>query len=109
MYIQQKKQGIVSVMVAFLCIFSMVFFVHTVFAVSPSVEINSAAPSTPQREVVLTIDAPAGTKEMQISNDSEFDDALWVAYRKVKGWVLTLGRGNKVVYVRFRLKDGSLT
>ena len=109
MYIQQKKQGIVSVMVAFLCIFSMVFFVHTVFAVSPSVEINSAAPSTPQREVVLTIDAPAGTKEMQISNDSEFDDALWVAYRKVKGWVLSLGRGNKVVYVRFRLKDGSVT
>jgi hypothetical protein len=71
--------------------------------------IDSGKYVTYDRKVSVRIDAPAQVEDMMISNSGDFYDASWEKYKKTKTWMLEYGTGAKTVFVRFRLKSGSIT
>lgn len=71
-------------------------------ATNKEIIINSNSIRTSVRDVTLFFDPPAGTTEMMISNDVSFPDAPWKKYKKTIEWKLSVGKGVKTVYVRFR-------
>jgi hypothetical protein len=66
--------------------------------------INDDAPLTEQVTVTLTLKAPAGTRQMMVSNSSRFIAAEWEPYTITRTWVLAYYPGVEVyqVYARFR-------
>lgn len=67
--------------------------------------INNGDLFTKTPDVTLTLSAPAGTTQMQISNDGGFVGAAWEAYTTNKAWTITsVGETPmpRTVYVRFR-------
>jgi len=69
------------------------------------ITINDAALFTNQTAVTLTLTAPAGTTEMQISNDGGFGGAPWQSFVSPKPWTITAYGSNvipRTVYSRFR-------
>ncbi|MFA5211094.1 MAG: thrombospondin type 3 repeat-containing protein [Patescibacteria group bacterium] len=75
----------------------------------PYVKINNGETLTDTRKVKLYIAGPSDTKQMKISNDSEFEDAEWEEYKTRKTWCLDYGKGNKYVYIRFKDSDGDIS
>lgn len=71
--------------------------------------IDNGVSITRDRKVTLRIDAPANTRYMMISNSSEFDGLGWERYKKRKTWYIDFGAYSHTVFVRFRLKDGTIT
>ncbi len=97
----RKKQVIISVFL--LTLGGIVFFSRTAFsATTQQIIINSNAIRTSVRDVSLFFQPPTDTKEMMISNDVSFPDATWKKYQATASWTLSVGRGVKVVYVKFR-------
>lgn len=76
------------------------------------VSINSGVLWTNIVTVSLTIGAPPGTTQMQISNDGGFGGATWQPFDTHPSWQIT-SYGNYVIprtlYVRLRLADTSLS
>lgn len=70
-----------------------------------SVTVNDGDLFTNQADVTLTLTAPPGTTEMQISNDGGFAGAVWEPFVPQKPWSI-VAFGNSVlprtVYVKFR-------
>ncbi len=67
--------------------------------------INNGDLFTKTPDVTLTLSAPAGTTQMQISNDGGFVGAAWEAYTTNKAWTITsVGETPmpRTIYVRFR-------
>ncbi len=76
-----------------------------------SASINNGALFTASPNVTLNLSAPAGTTQMQISNDGGFAGAAWEPYASQKGWTITsIGETPmpRTVYVRF-LTNGQTT
>jgi hypothetical protein len=74
--------------------------------------VNEGALWTNTTTVTLSIGAPEGTTAMQISNDGGFGGANWQPFNTRTGWGITsFGSYTlpRVVYVRLRLADGSVT
>ncbi len=73
------------------------------------VSINRGALWVNNTVVTLIIGAPAGTTEMQVSNDGGFSDALWQPFDTRPSWTIS-GYGSyaipRMVYVRTRGTDG---
>jgi N-acetylneuraminic acid mutarotase len=67
--------------------------------------INGGDLFTNNTDVVLTISAKPGTREMQVSNDGGFANAEWEPYKPIKSWKIT-EYGSYViprtVYLRFK-------
>jgi photosystem II stability/assembly factor-like uncharacterized protein len=70
-----------------------------------SITINDAALFTNQTDVTLTLTAPPGTTEMQISNDGGFGSASWEPFAHTREWTI-VPYGDYViprtVYAKFR-------
>ena len=64
--------------------------------------INSGDEYANDRNVTLTLVAPAGTQYMQISNDSLFSNSPWDNFASTRSWLLPSGDGLARVYARFR-------
>lgn len=76
------------------------------------VTINNGAIWTNTVSVTLTIGAPAGTTEVQLSNDGGFGGASWQPFDTRPEWAITaFGTYSlpRTVYVRIRNVDGSLS
>ncbi len=67
------------------------------------------SPRTSSRSVTAVLGAPLGTAGVQLSEDSSFPGAAWRPYAPTTTWTLSPGDGEKTVYARFRLADGSLS
>ncbi len=70
-----------------------------------SASINGGALFTKTPNVTLTLSAPAGTTQMQISNDGGFAGAAWEPFAGQKSWTITsVGETPmpRTVYVRYR-------
>ena len=70
-----------------------------------SASINAGALFTKSPDVTLTLSAPAGTTQMQISNDGGFAGAVWEPFTTQKAWTISnVGETPmpRTVYVRFR-------
>jgi sugar lactone lactonase YvrE len=77
-----------------------------------SVTINNGALYTNNVAVQLTISARPHTAEMQVSNDGGFLGVVWEPYSAHKDWKITRYRNQEItrlVYVRFRDSDGSVS
>lgn len=75
-----------------------------------SLSINDGALWTNTVDITLSLGAPAGTTQMQVSNDGGFAGAVWEPFSSRKQWRIT-GYGSYViprtVYYRTRIGDGS--
>lgn len=67
-----------------------------------SIVIQSGVKYTNTRNVILTLIAPSETAFMKISNDPQFEDAVWEPFVNTKTWLLTENDGEKIVYAKFR-------
>src|SRR3989338_6501151 len=68
---------------------------------STTISIAAGASSTASLGVTLTLSA-VDASTMQLSNLSNFSDAIWETYATTKSWTLTSGEGTKTVYARYR-------
>ena len=104
---KQKKQVF---SVCFVLAMSGIFFVlqpsDILHAKEKEISINNNAQKTYKRDVTLSINAPVGTTQMKLSNTVSFTDASWELYVPTKKWQVSLGKGVKVVYVRFKDAKG---
>ncbi|MDD3102379.1 MAG: hypothetical protein PHE59_04525, partial [Patescibacteria group bacterium] len=73
-----------------------------------SLKINSGAAKTSSRTVTLNITA-TNAAEMMVSNTIDFTGINWEPYQATRSWLLTIGKGEKSVYMRFRDKDFNLS
>ncbi len=74
-------------------------------ALTYSASINAGALFTKSADVTLTLSAPAGTTQIQISNDGGFTGAAWEPFVTQKAWTISnVGETPmpRTVYVRFR-------
>lgn len=75
------------------------------------VSINDGATFTNQQNVTLSLTAPSGTTQMQISNDDGFAGAAWEPFMNRKEWAMT-SPGSAVlphvVYTKFKT-NGQIT
>jgi len=65
---------------------------------------------TNSTSVVLFISAPAGTTEMQVSNNGNFAGSVWEPFTTQKAWAITAYTGTilpRTVYVRFKDASGT--
>lgn len=65
------------------------------------------APRSRSLTVTVTPTAPAGSEAVQLSEFPEFTGAAWRPVTTSMTWVLSGGDGEKTVYGRFRIADGS--
>lgn len=80
----------------------------TIAGVTPDVVINDDATWTRANGVTLTVDAPAGTTEMQIRNDTAFTDTDWQAFDTQPAWTLAPTQ-TATVYLRLRGVDSTVS
>ncbi len=76
-----------------------------------SISINAGALYSNQVNVTLALQAPAGTAQMQISNDGGYVGAGWEPFTGSKAWTLTQYANyvlTRVVYVRFMDGGGNV-
>ena len=66
------------------------------------VVINNGNPTTDSHYVALKLYAPAGTTQMRISNDGNFDTVPWEPYVREKKWSLDFSAKPPTVFVEFR-------
>ncbi len=74
-----------------------------------ALRINNGLAYTDSVVVNLFIKAPASTELMLVGNDSLFAGSSWQPFESTIPWTLTSGDGLKVVYVKFRDRDGNET
>ena len=68
--------------------------------------LNSGEKTTNKTKVTLNFNIE-NANQMAISNDPEFEGISYQSYQdKITNWKLTEGNGTKIVYVRFRSKEG---
>ncbi|MBU1046478.1 hypothetical protein KKH36_01710 [Patescibacteria group bacterium] len=98
--ILNKKNSVILII-----IFLMIYLPKIVFALNYykdfKVLINDNEPKTNKTLVRLTLEAPLGTRMMEISNDDYFDGSLIEKYINTKEWELSHKKGVNTVYVRF--------
>lgn len=68
--------------------------------------INNGYGYTNNRNVVLSLSSGANTAKMAISDSSDFAGVGQEDYKTSKNWVLPIGDGPKIVYVKFYTKYG---
>ena len=70
---------------------------------NPKIVINGGAAYATSQNVELTLSCDTGNSivDMKISNNPDFEGALWEPYITTKTWPLTDGFGTKTVYVQF--------
>jgi len=73
-----------------------------------SLIINNGDASTSSTLVILSISAN-DADQMAISNYSNFENASWENYATSRNWILTLGEGQKTVYIKFRSSTGAVS
>lgn len=73
---------------------------------SSIIRIEGGKDTTKSREVTVVLDV-AGAEEISLSNTPGFESASFVPYVQMTPWTLIEGNGTKIVYVRFRTKNGS--
>ena len=81
------------------------------YYVSPynlSLLINNGATSTTNPVVNLTLGVVGGT-EMMLANDPSFVGASWESFKVTKSWILSSDIGAKVVYVKYRDSNGTVS
>ncbi len=71
-----------------------------------SVLIAGGAEYTGERDVLLSLTAPAGTAFMMISNDPALSGAAWESYTPFRNWELEAGDGIRTVYAVFQDASG---
>ncbi len=67
-----------------------------------TLKINNGASSTPQRGVILNMNATGAPFQFLASESPNFDGALWQDYSPAAPFVLSAGTGSKTVYVKVR-------
>ncbi len=72
-----------------------------------SATILNDSPVTSHRSVQVYLAGPSATEAVQLSETADFEGASWRRFSASTNWILTLGDGEKTVYARFRLTDGS--
>lgn len=92
-----------------LVIGSFIFFSVDIVWASPYVSINQNQSETKVRKVDIYLEGPSNTHIMMISNRADFNDGVWIPYQTYKQWYLTPGAEAKTVYVKFALKNGTIS
>jgi fibronectin type 3 domain-containing protein len=72
-----------------------------------TVVIAGDAPRVNGQAVQLTVGGPAATEAVQVGEDPAFSGASWRRMASTLTWTLSPGDGEKTVYARFRLADGT--
>lgn len=72
-----------------------------------SIALANDAPRTNQRNVQANLSAPATAEAVQLAEDAAFIGAAWRGFAATVTWTLSLGDGEKTVYARYRLADGT--
>ena len=70
---------------------------------NPEIVINGGEAYATSQSVELTLSCDTGNSivDMKISNNTDFEGALWEPYTPTKTWPLSDGFGTKTVYVQF--------
>jgi hypothetical protein len=85
---------------------------NTFVATDYGLTINQGALFTNQTTVTLTIGAPPGTTQMQVSNDGGFAGISWEPYTSHKLWQISQYGTHvlpRVVYIRYKDQSGTLS
>ena len=72
-----------------------------------SIIVASDAPKTPNRGVLVTLSAPGSTEAVQLSESSDSMTGSLRPFAESISWTLSSGDGDKTLYARFKLSDGS--
>lgn len=72
-----------------------------------SIALANDAPRTNQRNVQAGLSAPATVEAVQLAENAAFSGAAWRPFSSILTWSLSLGDGEKTVYARYRLNDGT--
>ena len=72
-----------------------------------SIALANDAPRTNQRNVQANLRAPDNAEAVQLAEDAAFTGAAWRSFSTTATWSLSLGDGEKTVYARYRLTDGT--
>ncbi len=71
--------------------------------------INSEAPSTSQQAVSLYLYGQSwAATEMMLSENADFDGAVWQPFDPTPTWTLSAGSGQKIVYAQVRNASGQV-
>lgn len=76
---------------------------------APFISVNKGSGVTKIRAVSLFFNGPKDTRQMMVSNKSDFVDAKWEPYYTSKQWTLDYGAGVKTVYVKFKDSVGKVS
>lgn len=71
-----------------------------------SFNINSSEPETADKKVKLIIKWSQGVEIMKISENKNFDNAVWEPVTKNRYWYLSSGKGEKTIYIKFKDASG---
>ncbi len=69
--------------------------------------ISGDVPSVKDLAVQVSVGGPAATEAVELSEDPGFPGASWRRMASTLTWTLSPGDGEKTVYARFRLADGT--
>jgi hypothetical protein len=85
---------------------------NTFVATDYGLTINQGALFTNQTTVTLTIGAPPGTTQMQVSNDGGFAGVSWEPYTSHKTWQISQYGTHvlpRVVYIKYKDQSGTIS
>ncbi len=74
-----------------------------------SMLINGGLEYTGSRVVELSLNAPASTAAMRISNSPDFGSAVWEVFSSLRSWMLQDGDGARIVYASFQDRSGAMS
>ena len=74
-----------------------------------SVLINGGAPYTTERDATIMLNSSVTASQVILSEDPTFADADYISFAPERGFRLSAGDGEKVVYARIVFTDGSIS
>ena len=109
----QGNIGMITMRTLWLCL-GLMFLVQFAFAqdgeqYKMTINNGSSFTNDPEGRVDLQVAYPKNVKEMMLSTKPSFKDGTWQVARNTFKWVFEGEKGFKVLFVKFRLTDGSET
>jgi lipopolysaccharide export system protein LptC len=93
----------------FISVFLLAIATMAQQTITTDIKINNGAKTTNNIEGKVTLSLfSQGAVQMQISNESNFEGARWVAYENRMMWKLSTGDGMKTVYAKFKDRAGEI-
>jgi len=107
---KKNQSGILGALLVIIVVISIFFVGYRSVAITstPVIEIEHDRTWVGTRQVTLFVAPPPGAHSMIVSNDPDFDGAVWGPIERQKSWALDYGNGQKYVYIQFRNVSGTI-